>query len=115
MTRFADARGLAVTAASAEAVGHYDRVMDAYLHFARDTGAYLKQALSADPEFALAHCTKGYFFQLFCNGAVEKKARQSLDTARGAAEAKEITPREQLHLHALACWIAGDLTGAAAC
>ena len=115
MTRFADARGLPVTAASAEAVGHYDRVMDAYLHFARDTGTHLKQALSADSEFALAHCTKGYFFQLFCNRALDAKARQSLDVARALAKCTELTPREELHLHALACWVAGDLTGAAAC
>ncbi len=115
MTTFADARGLPVTAASAEAVRHYDGVMDAYLHFAKDTGAHLKQALGADPDFALAHCTKGYFFQLFCNRALDAKARQSLDTARALAETNELTPRETLHLHALACWIAGDLTGAAAC
>lgn len=115
MTTFDDARGLPVTAASAEAVRHFDGVMDAYLHFARDTGAHLKQALGADPEFALAHCTKGYFFQLFCNRALDAKARQSLDTARSLSRKNELTPREALHVHALACWIAGDLTGAAAC
>ncbi len=115
MTTFADARGLPVTAASADAVRHYDGVMDAYLHFAKDTGAHLKQALGADPEFALAHCTKGYFFQHFCNRALDAKARQSLDTARALAEKNDLTPRETLHLHALACWIAGDLTGAAGC
>ena len=115
MTTFEDARGLAVTAAGADAVRHYDGVMDAYLHFAKDTGAHLKQALTADPDFALAHCTKGYFFQLFCNRALDAKARQSLDAARALADRIELTPRETLHLHALACWIAGDLTGAAAC
>lgn len=115
MTTFADARGLPVTATSAEAVRHYDGVMDAYLHFAKDTGAHLKQALGSDPDFALAHCTKGYFFQLFCNRALDAKARQSLETARAVAKTTELTPREELHLHALACWIAGDLTGAAAC
>lgn len=115
MTTFADARGLPVTAASAEAVKHYDAVMDAYLHFAKNTGAHLKQALGADPEFALAHCTKGYFFQLFCNRALEAKARQSLEKARALASGNRLTPREELHLHALACWLAGDLTGAAAC
>jgi tetratricopeptide (TPR) repeat protein len=110
-----DARGLPVTAASADAVRHYDEVIDAYLHFAKDTGVHLKQALGADPEFTLAHCTKGYFFQLFCNRALDVKARQSLDTARALAEKNELTPRETLHLHALACWVAGDLNGAAAC
>ncbi len=115
MTTFDDTRGLPVTAASAEAVRHYDGVMDAYLHFARDTGAHLKRALGADPGFALAHCTKGYFFQLFCNRALDAKAGQSLDTARSLSQKNELTPREELHVHALACWIAGDLTGAAAC
>ncbi len=115
MTTFDDARGLPVTAASADAVRHYDEVMDAYLHFAKDTGVHLKQALGADPEFALAHCTKGYFFQLFCNRGLDAKARKCLDTARALAENNELTQRETLHLHALACWVAGDLAGAAAC
>lgn len=115
VTTFSDARGLPVTAASAEAVAHYDGVIDAYLHFAKDTGVHLKQALKSDPEFPLAHCTKGYFFQLFCHGALEAKARQSLDTARALMKDRGATPREELHLHALACWIAGDLTGATAC
>ncbi len=115
MSVFHDARGLEVTADNARAVEHFDDVIDAYLHFAKDTGVHLKQSLAADAEFALAHCTKGYFFQLFCNGALEAKARASLDTARESADKRGITPREQLHLDALACWIAGDLTGAAAC
>lgn len=110
-----DVRGLEVTSASARAVRHFDDVIDAYLHFARDTGAHLKQTLAADADFTLAHCAKGYFFQLFCIGALEAKARVSLDTARASAATRGVTPREQLHLDALACWIAGDLTGAAAC
>ncbi|MDX1512156.1 MAG: tetratricopeptide repeat protein [Gammaproteobacteria bacterium] len=115
MSTFSDCRGLELTADNADAVRHFDAVMDAYLHFARDTGSHLKQTLAADPEFALALCTRGYFFQLFCNGALEAKARQSLESARASAAKRGVTPREQLHLDALACWVAGDLTGAAAC
>jgi hypothetical protein len=54
-----DRRGLAVTAASADAAARYDRVVDGYLAFSRDTGVYLKVALAADPALPLALCLRG--------------------------------------------------------
>ena len=37
----------------------------AYLGFARETGDHLKTVFKADPDMAMAHCLKGYFFLLF--------------------------------------------------
>ncbi len=45
MTAYSDAHGLPITAANEEALRHYDKLIAAYLGFARDTGAHLKAAL----------------------------------------------------------------------
>jgi tetratricopeptide (TPR) repeat protein len=103
-----DRRGLTVTAASADAAARYDRVVDGYLAFSRDTGTYLKEALAADPAMPLALCLRGYFFKLFCTPAFEQRAAQSRKAAEDAAEQAGATPRERLHIAALGAWCAGE-------
>ena len=100
-----DCRGLELTTTSAEAVRHFDNTINAYLHFDRNTGEHLKQALRADPGFSLAYCLKGYFLQMFINPALSKKAQSALEAAR---REPNLTPRERLHTNALAAWIAAD-------
>src|SRR5690606_1211599 len=56
--------------------------------------------------------TRGYFFQLFGNPAVDGKAQQSLDAAEAAMQARGATTRERDHAAALARWRVGDLAGA---
>lgn len=109
-----DCRGLPVTAASADAAARYDRVIDGYLAFSRDTGAYLKDALAADAAMPLALCTRGYFFKLFCTPAFEKRAAQSHKAADDAAAHAGATLRERLHIAALGAWCAGEFEQAAA-
>jgi tetratricopeptide (TPR) repeat protein len=109
-----DRRGLAVTAASAEAAQRYDRVVDGYLAFSRDTGTYLKDALTADPAMPMALCTRGYFFKLFCTPAFEQRAAQSRQAAEDAANKAGATARERAHIAALGAWCAGDFTAALA-
>jgi tetratricopeptide (TPR) repeat protein len=104
-----DCRGLELTAASNAAAAAYDRTVRAYLAFARDTGEHLKAALKADPEMPMAHCLKGYFFQLFANPALDAKADQALAAARKASEARGAAARERRHIDALAAWRTGDL------
>ncbi|MFQ5936700.1 MAG: tetratricopeptide repeat protein, partial [Acidiferrobacterales bacterium] len=109
-----DCRGLPITAASREAVQHYDEAVSAYLRFGRDTGPHLKASRQADPELVMGHCTKGYFFQLFCNSALAKRARSSLEAARTAAEKHNASTREHAHIAALAAWCDRDLRTATA-
>jgi len=104
-----DCRGLEMTAASDAAVAAYDRTVAAYLAFARDTGDQLKAVYDADPDLPMAHCLKGYFFQLFSNPALHPKAEQALEQARRAAAARGANAREQMHIAALAAWRLGDL------
>ena len=104
-----DCRGLEMTAASDDAVAAYDQTIRAYLAFARDTGDRLKAAYRADADMPMAHCLKGYFFQLFSNPALHPKAEQALAQAAKAAEARGAHPRERMHIAALAAWRQGDL------
>ena len=109
-----DARGLETTAANEEAVRDLDATLAQYLRFGTDTGACLKRALAGDPDMALAHCVKGYFFMHFCVPALVAKARASLDAARRAAAERGATDRERGHLDALDAWIRGEFEQAAA-
>jgi len=104
-----DCRGLELTAASDAAVAAYDRTVRAYLAFARDTGEHLKAVYKADADMPMAHCLKGYFFQLFSNPALHPKADQALAAASKAAEARGANARERMHIAALAAWRKGDL------
>jgi tetratricopeptide (TPR) repeat protein len=104
-----DCRGLETTAASDAAVAAYDRTVSAYLAFARDTGEHLKAVYKADADMPMAHCLKGYFFQLFANPALHPKAEQALAQAEKAADARSATTRERMHIDALAAWRRGDL------
>ena len=104
-----DCRGLELTAASDAAAEAYDRTVRAYLCFARDTGDRLKAVYQADADMPMAHCLKGYFFQLFSNPALHPKAEQALAQAQKAAAARGANARERMHIAALAAWRMGDL------
>ncbi len=105
-----DARGLELTAASAEAAVRYDATIDGYLGFRSDVGDRLKETLAADPQFPLALCTRGYFMLLFAARGLVERAQQSLNAAKEAAETRGATPRERRHLSALEAWCSGDVT-----
>jgi len=102
-----DCFGLPMTAASHEAVDHYDETLRAFLGYRRDTGAHLKSALGADPDLFMGHCLRGYFFKLFTLPTLEHKARESAEKARKLS--KMISARECEHLEALEAWCAGDM------
>lgn len=100
-----DPWGLELSAAGQDAADAYGRTLRAYLAFARDTGAHLKEALAADPEMPMGHVVRGAFFQLMGMPALAPKAAASLACARRFAE--EATSRERLHMDALDAWL-GD-------
>ncbi len=109
-----DCRGLELTAASDAAAGQFDRTLRAYLAFARDTGEHLKATLKADPDMPMAHCIKGYFFQLFANPVLDVRVDQALVAAQANAERRGADERERSHVAALAAWRRGDLVAATA-
>ncbi len=110
MSALTDHVGLAVTAASQEAVDAFDRTLVAYLRFGNDIGDLLKTTYSLDSEMVLANVLRGYFMHMMGARGLVPKAQQALEAAqRGAATA---TPREQLHVKALEAWCTLDLFAA---
>ena len=105
---YTDQHGLPLTAANEGAIRHFDETVSAYLAFSRDTGDHLKQALAADPELAMGHCLRGYFFKLFCLRPLEEKAKECHAKAEAAARAAGATEREFAHIAALGTWLRGD-------
>ncbi|GAB4359234.1 MAG: tetratricopeptide repeat protein [Kiloniellaceae bacterium] len=108
-----DIRGLAQTAASAEAMGAFDATVEAYLGFQLSTGDRLKETLALDPAMPLAHALKGCFLLLFAKRGLAERAEKALADARAAGAKAGLTAREAQHLTALEAWLAGDMAAAA--
>jgi tetratricopeptide (TPR) repeat protein len=106
----ANAVGLLFTAASDAAVAAFDRAVDEYLAFGRDTGRHLKEALTADAEMVMAHVLRGSFFNLMALPALLTRAKQALIAAQSKCDAA--TTRERMHVAALSAWCEGRLDDA---
>jgi tetratricopeptide (TPR) repeat protein len=107
-----DARGLAISTASAEAAAAYDHLVTGYLTYRADTPTRLTALLEADKDFALAHCMKGYFAMLGFKQAVVPVAVEEARIAQLLGT--DITPRERGHIAALTAWADGELDRAIA-
>jgi len=107
-----DTRGLPLSTASAKAAAAYDHLITGYLTQRADTPARMSALLEADPDFALAHCMKGYFAMLAFKQATVAAAMQSARTAQSLAEGA--TARERSHIAALTAWAEGEIDRAIA-
>ena len=76
-----DARGNPVTASGPLPVKLLDEAVESYLGFRKDTGDRLKAVLTAEPDFVLAHCLRGYLMMLFGQRAMVPRAQRSLGAA----------------------------------
>ena len=96
---------------SRDAVQAYERAVLATLEYRSSANDHVKAALEADPEFALAHCFKGYQYLLLGTEGTVAKARQAAEAAK--ARHDRLNDRERGHVAALASWAEGDVAGAA--
>ncbi len=112
MPVFADARGVAVTAADPAVVDHIDASLQSFLGFRKDTGERLKPALALDPDCVFANVLRGYYMLLMANRTLVPRAAKSLAAAEKIAAGA--TPRERGHVEALRAWVGGDFAGAVA-
>jgi tetratricopeptide (TPR) repeat protein len=107
-----DNRGLSLTTGSVSAAAAFDHLVAGYLTQRADTPARLEAVLEADPDFALAHCMKGYFGMLAFKRSVVPVAVQEARIAESLAA--DATERERSHVAALAAWTEGELDRALA-
>ena len=101
-----DSHGLELTTNSVAAARAFDHAVAGYVGYRADVGQRLAPLLAADPQFALAHCLKGYLTMLSYKQANVPLATDALHEARRWAHTA--TMREQAHLAALAAWIDGE-------
>jgi tetratricopeptide (TPR) repeat protein len=93
---------LPVTCAAAAAVEDYVVALDLLLSAWPGAEARLERALAADPDFALAHITRGRLLQLQARMPEAKAA-----AVRAQSLADRVTPRERRHIDAIALSING--------
>jgi tetratricopeptide (TPR) repeat protein len=108
-----DDRGLELSSRNEAAVTAFNAAIKNFLEYRLATMALAKDAVAADPSFAMAHCLLGYLFMLFGTFSVLDRARDALRQAEAVIDTAN--RREALHIKALRCWIAGDLVGANIC
>ena len=101
-----DSHGLELSTESEAAARAFDHAVAGYIGYRADAGQRLKPLLAEDPQFALAHCLRGYLTMLTYKQANVPLATECLQEAQrwsGTA-----TAREQAHIAALAAWIDGE-------
>jgi len=96
-------------------VRHFDDAITSFLGFGRDSGKHLEQSLADDPEFAMGHCTRGYFLKLFVDRALDGHIADALVSAERSVRERGATRRERDHIAALAAWHRGDWQTALEC
>lgn len=108
-----DAAGLPVTLADAAAAAAWDRTVGAFLAHSAATPEHLAETLRLAPDFALGWAARGMFMLLLGRSELAPVAAEALGQARGALAAGA-TWREARHVEALAAYLAGRPSRAAA-
>jgi tetratricopeptide (TPR) repeat protein len=94
---YTDLRGLPVSTRSAEALAAYERGIDLFLRWREGAPEAFHAAVTADPGFALGHCTRAYVAWRTGKPAIAREAhRQAMALADGARD-----ERERLHVRAV--------------
>ena len=107
-----DQFGLPITAANAEAAGHFDNAINSYFRFLRDTMVHVDAAIEADPGMPLANCLRGYLQLLATKREVAALAGDSIKSTAAALEGAGGTDRERKYFSGLKLLDAGNLLGA---
>ena len=102
-----DSQGNVLTTGSADAASHFSNAIEDFLHYRTTPSAKLKKALSADPEFVLAICLRGYFLMMVENRKVIPKVQEIIRSL--IPQVSMLSERERLHVEALAAWAECDL------
>ncbi|MEZ5666671.1 MAG: tetratricopeptide repeat protein [Alphaproteobacteria bacterium] len=110
---FHDSRGLAMTAANAEAVRSYDAFVTRFMAHGADAAPRLKTVTDADPDLLLGHCARGFCALILGRQELRGAARESLAVARRVLAERGGTARERIYVEALAIFCDGWFASAA--
>ena len=102
-----DGQGNVLTTVSMDAASYFSSAINDFLNYRTTPSAQLKNALSEDPEFALALCLRGYFLMMVENRKVIPKVREILRSL--IPQVSRLSERERLHVKALESWAELDL------
>lgn len=102
-----DVFGQETSLGSEAALEAWNATMLAFLAHGAATPHHLGATLEAEPDFAIAHATKGLFYLLLGRRELVETARDALTAARQAGNGRIPTPRETLYVDALAAWLGG--------
>ena len=94
-----DGQGNVLTTVSMDAASYFSSAINDFLNYRTTPSAQLKNALSEDPEFALALCLRGYFLMMVENRKVIPKVREILRSL--IPQVSMLSERERLHVKAL--------------
>jgi tetratricopeptide (TPR) repeat protein len=94
---YTDHRGLPVSTTSAEALHAYERGIDVFLRWREGAPEAFQAAVTADPRFALGHCTRAYVAWRTGKPGIAREAhRQVMALDDGVRD-----ERERLHVRAV--------------
>jgi len=102
-----DGFGQQTTVASQAAMTAWNATQLAFLAHGAATPTHLAAALEAEPEFALAHATKGLFLLLLARRELVATAQEACAAARRSDANRPVSHRERAFIDALDVWIAG--------
>jgi len=103
-----------VTLTSAASVAHWNGVVHGVLSHGQQTPVHLGHLMEADPDFAMGHAARGLFCLMTGRAEMTQIARDALAAAKMAATQQPITQREAGWIDALALWLDGKPSAAAA-
>lgn len=109
-----DAFGCDVTMAQGGAPAAWDRMMRGFLAHSAETPVHLGAVLAADPGMVIAQACRGLFSLMLGRRELHAPARQALTLTGASAAARGATRRERLYVAALAFWLDGRPSLAAA-
>lgn len=98
-----------ISGANAEAIDYFERAVSAFNVYRGDPVALTESAISAAPDFAMAHILKAYLFALATEPEATREARQILERLSTIPT----NDRELSLIHALDLLVAGEWSQAA--
>ncbi|EAQ24615.1 tetratricopeptide repeat protein [Roseovarius sp. 217] len=102
-----DQFGYELTISSPTAAEAWDKMVLAFLAHAAKTPEYLGSVLSQEPDFAMAHATKGLFFLMLGRREMTETAQEGYRAAQEAALRSAPTAREMGYIRGLGAWLDG--------